>query len=94
MQQTRYFCPECRRQFAEPSCPLVPWSGTHCPVCGGQYIHAVTFTPAFPGGDYDPMAEKVLALVPEAPTMSVPLVLLASVDDYAAQMAAFLGEPL
>ena len=94
MQQLRYFCPECRRQFAEPSCLLVPWNGTHCPACGGQYIHAVTYTPAFPGGDYDPDTVVAPVPVPAATPEPVPLVLLASVDDFAAQMAAFLGESL
>ena len=54
---TRYFCPECRRQYVEPAAlgGLGPaFDGTHCPVCGGQYLTRVEFVPPFDGGDFDP----------------------------------------
>lgn len=52
----RYFCPECRRQFVEPVAQggLGNFDGSHCPVCGGQYLSLVEYTPPFLGGDYDP----------------------------------------
>jgi hypothetical protein len=56
---SRYFCPECRRQFVEPVAQggLGPaFDGHHCPLCGGQYLSQVEFVAPFPGGDYDPDA--------------------------------------
>lgn len=63
--QTRYYCPECQRQFAKPESLLQPFDGTHCPACGSQYLRAVTFFPAFDGGDYDPTT-------PDAPRVPEP----------------------
>lgn len=58
--QTRYYCPECKRQFAKPESALQAFNGTHCPACGSQYLTQVTYRPSIPGDDYDPT-------VPDAP---------------------------
>jgi len=63
--QTRYYCPECRRQFCKPASTLTPFDGVHCPACGSQYLTVVTYTPLVPGDDYDPT-------VPDAPRVPTP----------------------
>ncbi|WP_291988330.1 hypothetical protein [Luteitalea sp.] len=63
--QSRYYCPECQRQFCKPESALQAFNGTHCPACGGQYLTLVTFNPLVPGDDYDPDA-------PDAPRVPVP----------------------
>lgn len=74
--QSRYYCPECRRQTVKPESAVLPFNGTHCPWCGGQYFTLVRYIPAFPGADYDPEATdapKVPAPepVPTPPNMTL-----------------------
>ncbi len=76
-QQSRYFCPECRRQFAKPGSDIQPFNGTHCPACGGQYLTLVQYTPAFPGADYDPTGADVPRVpVPDPPAAPPNMALL------------------
>jgi hypothetical protein len=77
--QSRYYCPECRRQFIKPESYIQPFNGTHCPACGGQYLTVVEYRPAFPGADYDPLATDAPRVpLPEAPPTPPNLTLLLS----------------
>lgn len=48
MTQTRWFCHDCQREWAD----AWQWKAEHgCPACRSARIEQVLFTPPFPGGD-------------------------------------------
>lgn len=62
MQQSRYVCHECHRQWAYAH----NWRlGDNCPACGSQSPTLETYTPAFPGADYGDTPS--MAMPPDEP---------------------------